>query len=108
MLVTYTLLVKKTDSYSEFHLSSRIGRIDGLAFPSVSVPLAAASLVICCQHLFHASGAQEVLPCEGYGVTVSQLDLPSLTPLLVAGCGRLHLEAADWATSVALLQVVNN
>ena len=39
-------------------------------------------------------GAQGVLPCEGRGVTASQLDLPSLTPLSVAGCGRLQLEAA--------------
>ena len=36
------------------------------------------------------------------------LDLPSLTTLLVAGCGGLQLGAAHWATSVALLQVVDN
>ena len=41
-------------------------------------------------------------------VTASQLNLPSLTPLTVAGCGRLHLGVAHWATSVALLQVVDN
>ena len=39
------------------------------------------------------------------GVTASQLYLPSLTPLSIAGCGRLQLGAAHWATSVALLQV---
>ena len=55
-----------------------------------------------------ASGAQEVLPCKGWGVTASKLDLPSLTPLSVAGCGRLQLEAAHWATWVILLQVVDN
>ena len=55
-----------------------------------------------------ASGAQVVLPCEERGVTASQLDLPSLTPLSVAGCGRLQLEAAHWATWVTLLQVVDN
>ena len=38
----------------------------------------------------------------------SQLDLPSLMPLSVAGCGRLQLEAAHWATWVTLLQVVYN
>ena len=54
------------------------------------------------------SGAQGVLPCEGRGVTASQLYLPSLTPLSVAGCGRLQLEAAHWATWVTLLQVVDN
>ena len=55
-----------------------------------------------------ASGAQGVLCCVGWGITASQLDLPSLTPLSVAGCGRLQLEAAHWATWVTLLQVVDN
>ena len=40
--------------------------------------------------------------------TASKLDLPSLTPLSVAGCGRLQLGVANWATAVALLQVVDN
>ena len=35
---------------------------------------------------------------EGGGVT-SQLDLPSLTPLSVAGCGRLQLGVPHWAAS---------
>ena len=34
------------------------------------------------------------------GVTASQLDLPSLTPLSVARCGRLQLGAPHWATTV--------
>ena len=42
------------------------------------------------------------------GLTASRLDLPSLMPLSVAGCGRLQLGVAHWATSVALLQVVDN
>ena len=42
------------------------------------------------------------------GVMAGQLDLPSLTSLLVAGCGRMQLEAPHWATSVSLLQVVDN
>ena len=42
------------------------------------------------------------------GVAVSQSDLPSLTPLSVAGCGQLQLGVAHWATSVSLLQVVDN
>ena len=42
----------------------------------------------------------------GWGVTASQLDLPSLTPLFVAGCNRLQLGVAHWVTSVALPQVV--
>ena len=66
-------------------------------------------ILICCQHLHRAiRGAQRVLPCVGWGVTANQFDLPSQTPLSVAGCGRLQLGAPDWATSVALLQVVDN
>ena len=42
------------------------------------------------------------------GLTASQLYLPFLTRLSVAGCGRLQLGVADWATSWALLQVVDN
>ena len=36
---------------------------------------------------------------EAEGAT-SQLDLPSLTLLSVAGCGRLQLGVIHWATSV--------
>ena len=36
---------------------------------------------------------------EGGGA-ISQLDLPSLTPLSVAGCCRLKLGVPHWATSV--------
>ena len=34
------------------------------------------------------------------GGATSQLDLPSLAPLSVAGCGRLQLGVPHWATSV--------
>ena len=34
------------------------------------------------------------------GGATSQLDLPSLTPLSVAGCGRLQLGVPHWATSI--------
>ena len=36
---------------------------------------------------------------QGGGVT-SPLDLPSLMPFSVAGCGQLLLEVPHWATSV--------
>ena len=36
---------------------------------------------------------------EGGGAT-GQLDLPFLTPLSVAACGRLQLGVLHWATSV--------
>ena len=52
-------------------------------------------------------GAQGVLPIRK-GRATSQLDLPSLTLLSAAGCGRLQIGVAHWATSVALLQVVDN
>ena len=39
-----------------------------------------------CTDLYYARGAQVVLPMRVGGAT-SQLDLPSLTPLSVAGCG---------------------
>ena len=38
----------------------------------------------------------------------SQLDLPSLMPLSVNGCGQLQPGAAHRATLVLLLQVVYN
>ena len=44
-------------------------------------------------------------PVNGWG-KARQLDLPSLTPLSVADCGRLQMGAVHWSTSVALLQVV--
>ena len=49
--------------------------------------------------LYFARGAQGVLPMRVGGAT-SQLDLPSLTPLSVAGCGRLQLRVPHWDTSV--------
>ena len=39
-----------------------------------------------CTDLHYARGAHGVLPMRVGGAT-SQLDLPSLTPLYVAGCG---------------------
>ena len=44
-------------------------------------------------------------PCKGWGVTESQLDLPSLTPLSVAASGWPQLGIFY---SVPLLKVVNN
>ena len=59
-----------------------------------------STFLICGAHLHRdASGAL---------TAVDQLDPQSLTPLSAVGCGRLHVGAAHWATSVALLKVVNN
>ena len=49
--------------------------------------------------LYYARGAQGVLPMR-VGDATSQLDLSSLMPLSVAGCGRMQLGAPRWATSV--------
>ena len=86
-------------------LSGSTGKVvaSHVKFSGSSPGLAERDLYVLCTR-----GAQGVLPCEGRVVTASQLDLPSLTPLSVAGCGRLQLEAAHWATWVTLLQVVDN
>ena len=49
--------------------------------------------------LYHARGAQRLLPMRVECAT-SEFDLPSLTSLSVAGCGRLQLGVHHWATSV--------
>ena len=49
--------------------------------------------------LYYARGAQGVLPMR-VGGAASQLDLPSLTPLSVTGCGRQQQGVPHWATSV--------
>ena len=51
-----------------------------------------------CTNLYYARGAQEVLPIRVGGA--SQFDLPFLTPLSVAGCGRLQLRVTNWALSI--------
>ena len=74
----------------------------------VRASLVAASLAICSPHLHRAiRGAQGVLPCVEWGVTTSQLDLPSLTPLSLAAYGRLQLGAPHGAITVALLKIVD-
>ena len=58
----------------------------------VFAPHCSKSIANCGPHLHRAiRGGHGVLPCVAWGVTASQLDLPSLTPLYVAGCGRLQL-----------------
>ena len=52
-----------------------------------------------CTDLYYARGAQGVLPIRVGGKT-TQLDLPSLTPLSVAGCSWLQLGVPHWAASV--------
>ena len=62
----------------------------------------AASLVICSPARIAVCDTRSLggtAMCRVGGAT-SQLDLPSLAPLYVAGCGWLQLGAPDWATSV--------
>ena len=61
-----------------------------------------------CTDLYYARVAHGVLQMRLWGAT-SKLDQPSLTPLPVAGCGRLQLGVPHWATSVdSVLHVVDN
>ena len=61
-------------------LSGRIGKV------FASHAAVARSIPLRCTDLYYARGALGVLPMRVRGAT-SQLDLPSLTPLSVAGCG---------------------
>ena len=63
-----------------YTLSGRIGKV------VVSQAAVARSIPLRCTDLYYARGAQGALPKRVGGAT-SQLDLPSLTPLSVAGCG---------------------
>ena len=103
MVALATKLAKKEEIYS---LSDRTDYT--FRRLCVRLPLAAAGLVICSPHYstMHVELRGSAL-CR-VGVPASQLDLPSLTPLSVAGCSRLQRGARHWATSIALLQVVDN
>ena len=75
-----------------------------------------SALVWHCGRVFESRHVHQVLrfvgraPCNTWssggtaymrvGDATNQLDLPSLTPLSVAGCGRLQLGVPHWATSV--------
>ena len=63
-----------------YTLSGRIGKV------VASHAAVARSIPLRCTDLYYAQGTQGVLPKRVGGGT-SQLDLPSLTPLSVAGCG---------------------
>ena len=77
-----------------------VGWLVGLAYPwtRVRALVAAASLAICTPLLHRAiRGARGVLPIRMEGA-ISQMDLPALTSLSVAGYSRLQLGAPNWAT----------
>ena len=59
--------------------------------------------------LYYARGAQGVLPMR-VGSATTQLDLPSLTPLSVAGCGKkgTATRSSPLGCFSTLLQVVDN
>ena len=91
-------------------LEAPSGRIGKVVLPTL-ITVTALSAEGCraipgrgCSDLYCTRGAQRVLLMR-VGVTASQLDLPSLTPMSVAGYGRLQLEVAHWDTLVALMQV---
>ena len=66
------------------HIYILSGRIVKVVASHAAV--ARLSPVEVCTDLYYASGARGVLPMRAGGAT-SQLDLPSLMPLSVAGCG---------------------
>ena len=70
----------KLSSLIRVALSGRIGKV------VASHAAVARSIPLRCTDLYYARGAQGVLPMR-VGCATSQLDLPSLTPLSVAGCG---------------------
>ena len=81
--MTINTLVNNTNEHKvtlNYALSGRIGKV------VASHAAVARSNPAECTVLYYARGAQGVLPIRVGGAT-SQLDLPSLTPLSVAGCG---------------------
>ena len=86
---------------------SQSARIGNAVFERSSDLIPHTPVLICSAHLHVQLALRGYCPVTGGGTT-SQLDLPSVTPLSIAGCGRLQLGAANWATSVVLLQVVVN
>ena len=54
------------------------------------------------------NGVQGLLLRKRFWITDSELNLLSLTPFSVAGCCRLQPRVAYLATSLALLQVIDN
>ena len=74
----------------------------------VHAPVAEATLAFCWPCLHRAMcEAQGVLPMRVGGMT-SQLHLPSLMPLIVAGFGRLQLGVPPLGYFKVFLQVVDN
>ena len=75
-------------------------RWSGIPVDECSIPGCCSKSCICRPRKHRAiRGANGILPMRVGGAT-SQLDLPSLTPFSVAGCGRLKLGVPHWATSV--------
>ena len=101
--VLWTKLVQEswyTISFTEWQHRQCVG----LVFQTLHVrsSLSAVSLVICSPARIAvcnmwSSGSTAL--CRVGGAT-RQLDLPSLTPLSIAGCGWLQRGAPHWATSV--------
>ena len=77
-------------------LSGRIGKVVGSHAEGCKIE---SRMWLSCTDLYYAWGAQGVLPMR-VGCATSRLDLQYLTPLSVAGCGRLQLGVLHWATSV--------
>ena len=77
-------------------LSGRIGQVVASHAEGCKIE---SRLWLSCTDLYYARDAQGLLLMRVRDAP-SQLELPSLTPLSVAGCGRLKLGVPNSATSV--------
>ena len=80
-----------------YALGGRIGKVVATHAEGCKVARSAVAELHRCMLCTRRSGGTAH---EGGGGATSQLDLPSLTPLFVAGCGRLQLGVPHCASSV--------
>ena len=91
------ILIKWYWSFTFYTLSGRIGKVvASLAEVSRSIPAVAETAPI---YTMHEALRGYWMPMTVRGAT-SQFDLPYLTPLSVASCGRLKLGVSHWVRSV--------
>ena len=97
--VWLSLLIRMVRDLPTYTLSGRIGKVVSSHAESCNGCKIESRLWLSCSELYYERRAQGVLPMRVGGST-SQLDLPSLMPLFVAGCGRLQLGVPYWVASV--------
>ena len=83
----------------KWSLSGRIGKVVP-QMSELSLRFPAEAVLICTLEVGLRGVKGVNSPVKGWGINASQLDLQSLTPLPVAGCGRLQPRVVNCATSV--------